>query len=96
MRGDKDRMEDQAEHIKHLKQTLHRVTLELIPRCRYCQMISPDYERKHPIYCTRFSGPYKPLCISAAICLACGEYRLKDEALVNPKALEFVNKRKHK
>lgn len=63
------------DELTQLKKDLHTLTVELISGCKYCTMISTNFEFKTPIYCSRFTGPIHPTCLDVKTCLACGEYK---------------------
>jgi hypothetical protein len=59
-----------------IKQELLKVTSALVSNCKYCTTISDDPDLKTPIYCTKLSGSFTPICVNVATCLSCGEYKL--------------------
>ncbi|HZG88315.1 hypothetical protein [Paenibacillus sp.] len=65
------------EDIRDIQLLILRMTVALVGSCRYCHMISPDFEDPSPIYCSKASDNCYPQKCSVEHCFSCGEYKSK-------------------
>lgn len=68
------------------EELIHKLTIELIGACKYCELISSDLKNMNPIYCSKFNGKFQLIPLNVRTCLACGEYKniqIKDSASIS-------------